>query len=94
MTEIPAFCYILHGHINKIYTSAFDRARAIVGVSVHELGHARGIEGDDPNLSPSHGPAGSTRTDRCIMHAVTDLTNSGACRYYEAHAAYLSGISW
>jgi hypothetical protein len=88
----PPMCFILYSRLNSIYSNDYDRVRSKVGASIHELGHAIGIDKDDPNIIPPHSGSNS---DICTMHSPADpqtfYTNPLFC---DGHRDFISTQNW
>lgn len=89
--QAPAMSWIRYDKIRMFYTAAYDFTRAATGAAIHELGHARGIRGDDPNITPPHG---GSNIDVCVMHSPYDInwfTNTIFCG---DHIQFINNITW
>lgn len=90
---LPAMAYVLADRINNVYANSFDYARAMTGVGIHELGHARGIDGDD-GTSTGLIPSCTVGASTCVMHSpyyVTWFTNPEFCAN---HKDFISNVNW
>ncbi len=89
--QVPAMSWIRYDKIRTSYTADYDFTRAATGTAIHELGHARGIRGDDPNINPPHG---GSNIDVCVMHSPYDInwfTNTVFC---SNHIQFIKNITW
>lgn len=96
----PARVAIAFSRIRTKVSSDKDRTLVINGVTIHELGHARGIKLDGWNIVPPHG---GTDLSHCIMWgaALPPSINppDQTCDFFEpyfcqAHRSFIRGITW
>jgi|GEM_PF-5683959 len=50
----PPFAYVRYDRIRANFSDTYSQIREMTGVAIHELGHARGINHDDPIIDPPH----------------------------------------
>jgi len=89
--QLPAMAYIRYDKIRTSYTVAYDFTRAANGVAIHELGHARGIGGDDPNINPPHG---GNNADICVMHSPYNINWFSNTVFCSNHIQFINSIIW
>jgi hypothetical protein len=94
----PPRAYILNSRIRDHYSlthtppwTEYDRIRYTVGSAIHELGHCRGIMGDDiyNNIAPKHSGENS---DNCLMRTPNDAQTFTNPVFCAGHIFYLQGI--
>jgi hypothetical protein len=82
----PAMCWVIDENIKaaSTFNGTLDMLTYAVGTGctiTHELGHGRGITGDDASTNPPHG---GTRSSTCIMrYAGRDVWNQHFCWNHE-----------
>lgn len=91
--QLPSMAYIRYDKIKLSYSAPYDFARAATGVSIHELGHSRGIAGDDPlgGLIPPHGGNNSSVCTMRSPYNISWFINPVFC---DDHIIFLKTVTW
>jgi hypothetical protein len=100
-SQQSAFCYVFGARVqNLISTEDYYIASYCTAAGIHELGHGRGINHDDPIETPGHGGTGA---GTCVMHNFYLPTISAPPpnymdpndpRFCQSHAAYIYSQTW
>ncbi len=90
---LPAMAWIRFDKIRLRYPDLWEFVRAVNGTTLHEMGHARGIQGDDPigGLIPPHG---GTNSDKCIMRSPYNVGWFISPVFCYEHLEFLKDITW
>lgn len=88
----PQISFVLYSRIRNAYASSvYDQVRVISGTGIHELGHAFGITGDDPNILPPHGENNQADCTMKIGHYPSNYNN---CVFCDSHKVYFTNQNW